>query len=73
MNYDEIIYYIQSKCNEDIFNELDNFLTNLDDGQEDILELEDNKFKIRKDIIETDYTSGIVECKYTIIDSNSKE
>lgn len=67
MNYEEILKYIQSKCKGNIFNELDNFLTSLDDTQEDIIELENNKFKIRKDIISFEFNSGIVECKYTII------
>ena len=67
MNYEEVIRYVQSKCKENIFNELDNFITDLDDMQEDIIELEDNKFEIRKDIIETDYNSGTVACKYIVI------
>lgn len=67
MNYEEILKYIQSKCKTNIFNELDNFLTSLDDTQEDILELEDSKFKIRKDIVNVDYNSGNVECKYNVI------
>jgi len=67
MNYEEIIKYVQSKCKENIFNELDNFLTNLDDTQEDIIELENNKFKIRKDVVKVDYNSGTVDCKYNVI------
>jgi hypothetical protein len=67
MNYEELIKYIQSKCKENIFNELDNFLTGLGDTMEDTIELESNKFRIRKDIVDTDYDNGIVKCKYTII------
>lgn len=67
MNYEEILEYIQSRCKENIFNELDNFLTGLDNTQEDTIELEGNKFKIRKDIIKTDYESGSVDCKYAVI------
>ena len=67
MNYEEVIRYVQSKCKENIFNELDNFLTDLDDMQEDIIELEDNKFEIRKDIVSVDTNNGTVECKYIVI------
>jgi hypothetical protein len=67
MNYEDLIKYIQSKCKGNIFNELDNFLTDLDDTMEDVIELENNKFRIRKDIIDTNFDNGTVECKYTII------
>jgi len=67
MNYEEIIKYVQSRCKENIFKEIDNFLTNLDDTCDDTIELENNKFKIRKEIIKTDYNNGIIDCKYDVI------
>lgn len=67
MNYEEIINYVQSKCKNNIFRELDSFLTNLDDTQNDIIELEGNKFNIKKDITDIDYDKGMVVCKYTLL------
>jgi hypothetical protein len=45
MNYEDLIKYIQSKCKGNIFNELDNFLTDLDDTMEDVIELENNNLE----------------------------
>ncbi|WP_252251167.1 hypothetical protein [Clostridium sp. VAP52] len=67
MNYEEIINYVQSKCKNDIFREIDSFLTNLDDTQNDIIELEGNKFNIKKDITDIDCDNGTVVCKYTLL------
>lgn len=67
MNYEEIINYVQSKCKNNIFRELDSFLTNLDDTQNDIIELEGNKFNIKKDITDIDCDNGTVVCKYTLL------
>lgn len=66
MNYDETIQYIQSKCKENIFRELDTFLTCLDDSQIGKLELENSTFKVEKNIIYTDFAKGIIECDYKV-------
>lgn len=66
MNYDKTIKYIQSKCKENIFRQLDEFLTDLDDCETGELELESIKFEVKKNVIYTDLKKGIVKCEYKV-------
>lgn len=66
MGYEELLDYIQGRCTTSIFRELDEFLTDLDDTESGIIELDNQRFKIKKNITSTDFEKGEAICNYSL-------